>query len=185
MQSKTNLSLRQKSPSECIPSNQVPRFVSLGKSHGWDFRVLGKAPMPSRHLRIGSWLLVPAQQDSSSIPIRAYERIQTIFAGGLRPQGFVLVHEAPLVLSAPQQPGEIEKQNSSKESIAKTAGLLGAILTGAGALSAALAVGLGILLLGGVLLIPTLLLAGAVMVDPILVAVTEDGYWIEIDRWNV
>jgi hypothetical protein len=29
------------------------------------------------------------------------------------------------------------------------------------------------------------LLAGMVMLDPILVAVTEDGYWIEIDRWQV
>jgi hypothetical protein len=28
------------------------------------------------------------------------------------------------------------------------------------------------------------LLIGLVMVDPILIAVTEDGYWIEIDRWN-
>jgi hypothetical protein len=32
-------------------------------------------------------------------------------------------------------------------------------------------------------LAPALLVVGAVVVDPILVAVTEDGYWVEIDRW--
>jgi hypothetical protein len=59
-----------------------------------------------------------------------------------------------------------------------------------GALGALLVVtlGLGILAvmvisLAAILIVPATLVVGAAVVDPILVAVTEDGYWIEIDRW--
>ena len=31
--------------------------------------------------------------------------------------------------------------------------------------------------------IPLTLMLGAALLDPILVAVTDDGYWVEIDRW--
>ena len=34
-------------------------------------------------------------------------------------------------------------------------------------------------------LIPTAFLTGAALIDPILIAVTEDDYWVEIDRWWV
>jgi hypothetical protein len=31
--------------------------------------------------------------------------------------------------------------------------------------------------------VPALFITAAVVLDPILIAVTEDGTWIEIDRW--
>ena len=37
-----------------------------------------------------------------------------------------------------------------------------------------------------VLAMPLFLIGGIgalVLVDPVLIAVTEDGYWVEIDRW--
>ena len=37
--------------------------------------------------------------------------------------------------------------------------------------------------LAAVMVVPALLVMGAVLLDPILVVVTEDGYWVEIDRW--
>ena len=64
------------------------------------------------------------------------------------------------------------------------------VSTALGALATLLVVtsGLGILAvalvsLAAILVVPAILVVGAAVVDPILVAVTEDGYWIEIDRW--
>jgi len=75
--------------------------MELSRTRGWDWPVLGQAPLPSEPVRVGKWLLVPAQDDSSTIPARTLTRIQAIYAAGLRPRGFVLVHEAPLELTAP------------------------------------------------------------------------------------
>jgi hypothetical protein len=37
----------------------------------------------------------------------------------------------------------------------------------------------------GAVVVPAIFMAGAALIDPILIAVTEDDYWIEIDRWLV
>jgi hypothetical protein len=97
------------------------------------------------------------------------KRIQTIYTQGLRPQGFVVVHEAPMQLTGPEP---LTQKKSALE------------WEGGGKVFSKIAKVLGDLLLGGMLL-PMGLLAGLVMLDPILVAVTQDGYWIEIDRWQV
>ena len=52
--------------------------------------------MTERQEEVASAL--PAQLDSTHIPARALERVQAIYAVGLRPQGFVVVHEAPPLL---------------------------------------------------------------------------------------
>ena len=82
-----------------ITNPNTKQFIELGDQIGWDFFVLGQAPFPSDPFQLGDWLVVPAHQDSSLIPPRAYERVQSIYAAGLRPKGFVVVHEAPKLLS--------------------------------------------------------------------------------------
>jgi hypothetical protein len=166
--------LVQKNPADCITRSQVQHFLSLGDLLGWEVQVFGQAPMLTQAVRVNDWLLVPAHEDSSKIPLRTLRRIRTIFAEGLRPQGFVVVHEAPMQLPAPTP--------VDNEPVRKLI-TLGESYKVAGALSGFLAIGLGILVLGGMLL-PLGLLAGVALVDPILVAVTEDGYWVEIDRWQ-
>ena len=47
----------------------------------------------------------------------------------------------------------------------------------AGALTLAVSIGSTV--------IPAFFLMGAALLDPILITVTEDDYWIEIDRWWV
>jgi len=96
-------------------------------------------------------------------------RIHTLFSQGLRPQGFVVVHEAPMQLTA-SKPVTEEKPPEEWKGIGIAVSVIAKIL--------------GVILLGGMFL-PIGLIAGAVMIDPILVVVTEDGYWIEIDRWQV
>ncbi len=171
------------------PSVETRNLLSLGRKNNWGFQVLGRAPMPERATRLGDWLLVPAQIDSSSIPSRTLARIQAIFTVGIRPKGFVLAHEAPKLLPSPTTEGN-KLQDHFSQPIAKTTPirrtespqriteLFTTAMSGLGTLLS------GLLTILGSLILPAAYLVGAViMLDPILVAVTEDGYWIEIDRW--
>jgi len=153
---------------------ETRQLLSLGRRRRWLVQLLGKAPMLQEPVRLGDWLLVPAQDDPTAIHERALDRIQAIFAAGIRPQGFVLVHEAPKLLKAPATPEE--KPAETLPGFSATAPLPESIVSLASALGAGLA-GLASLIF------PMLLFVAAAMVDPILVAVTEDGFWVEIDRW--
>ena len=175
MEQRLHTQLFLKTPGYCTTHSQAQQFLSLGDRMGWQMQVIGRAPMLKEAVRIKDWLLVPAYEDTTPLPTRTMRRIRIIYSQGLRPQGFVVVHEAPMLLASPRKP----KPNQSE-----MAERLSSILPGLSKASGLLVLGLGILLLGSMLL-PMGLLAGAVMVDPILVAVTEDGYWIEIDRWQV
>jgi len=164
-----------------MASPRVSELMSLGSGESWDFAVLGQAPMPTRPVRLKDWLIVPAEQDSSDIPVETLARIGTIFAAGIRPKGFVLVHEAPMLLPSPegaqaQAPGAqwmLDPQTTQKaiETFSLGTITLAKVMAGAVAFVAAL--------------IPAAFLTGAALIDPILIAVTEDDYWVEIDRWWV
>lgn len=161
-----------------LVNSDAQQVLAVGDDYGWPFVVLGQAPFPTEPVRLGDWLIVPAEMDSSPIPERAVKRVQAIYAAGLRPKGFVLVHEAPLQLAAPKPKpfnvAEFVERVSPKvlDVLGKVVGTT-AVVALYGALAAAFVV------------CPwPFLLIGMVLVDPILIAVTEDGYWIEIDRWN-
>ncbi len=173
-----NNSITKHNPSNSIFERQTSglasetrQLISLGHRHNWPFQVLGKAPMLQEPVRLGDWLLVPAQDDSTKVPERAMAKIQAIFAAGIRPQGFVVVHEAPKILRAPVAPKIQPKTTpitiSSPQSNSDFASLLGT----------------GFTVLASLFLPMMYLFITAAMIDPILVAVTEDDYWIEIDRW--
>lgn len=165
---------------------EARQLLTLGQKRGWDFAILGQAPLPREHIRMGDWLIVPAHHDTSAVPPRALERVQSIFAAGIRPKGFVVVHEAPKLLSASQEVDTTPKPGPSvlpnlTPALKVAGGALGtlAVLTlGIGGLAVALVA-------GAALALPAILLAGAVALDPILIVVTEDDIWIEIDRWTV
>lgn len=173
-----------------LASPQTHQMIAFGQQQGWGCRVLGQAPMPTETTRLGDWLIVPAHMDSSPLPERAFERVQAIYGSGLRPKGFVVVHEAPMLLAAPK---ESDARNfrlpllpPKIKSALKVAGY------GLGGLAALIAMVLGLLvmafavaMLAGIVLLPAALIAGATIVDPILIAVTDDDYWVEIDRWDV
>ena len=174
--------LDQKILSDLITHSQVQQFLALAEDNGWPIQVLGQAPLPTMPLRVGNWLLVPAQQDTSLIPARTYQRIQSIYAQGLRPKGFVVVHEAPLLLKA--HTAKVSPQTKTNPIPKPILKMIGAAAMGLGALTGAIAV-VSVLVLGCVLLLPVVMVAGGILIDPILVAVTEDDYWIEIDRWSL
>jgi len=158
-----------KNPGDLTTRSQAQQLLALGDRMGWHTQVIGRAPMLKEAVRLQDWMLVPAHEDTTAIPARTMRRIHTLFSQGLRPQGFVVVHEAPMQLTAPKPIIE-EKPPVEWEGFGKAVGVIAKVM--------------GVMLLGSMLL-PFGLLAGLVMLDPILVAVTEDGYWIEIDRWQV
>jgi len=133
-------------------STMAIQLLSLGKANGWHFQSLGKAPIPVDPIHVDGWVLIPAEQDTTPIPNRTKHRIQTVFASGIRPQAWVVIHEAPALLTAPNQ--------------RMASGILAQVF--------------GLFTLGS--LLSTLVMTAAV-VDPILVAITPEGEWIEIDRW--
>jgi hypothetical protein len=116
------------------------------------------------------------------------DRIQSIFAAGIRPQGFVLVHEAPKLLQAPSSvkvntPQTIAFRFRSQSLLPRSEDVLKVLGVGIVALSGFTTVAISAIALMTAMVVPVALTAGAILLDPILVAVTEDGYWVEIDRW--
>ncbi len=166
--------IRRANDHPAIIHAETARLIGYGLSRGWPLAILGQAQMLQESVRLKEWLLVPAHQDTSQIPARALIRVQALFAAGIRPQGFVVVHEAPRLLPAGetvQKPGLLPIGNiefeDAADKIGKTIGVLAAL--------AIAATGLALM---------SSLAIGAVVLDPILIAVTQDNYWIEIDRWN-
>jgi len=164
---------------------ETQSLLALGREQDWDFNILGQAPLPDQPVRLGDWLVVPAHQDSSQVPARALERVQAIYEAGIRPKGFLLVHEAPLALPAPEtetvqipQIPTFPRINRKMIVIAIAVLIFGLII-----LPATVAVIAAALTATASLAAPAALVVGAAILDPILVAVTEDGYWVEIDRW--
>ena len=176
-----------------LVSEETRRLMNLGRHQGWDIRVLGQAPMPTEPVKLGDWVLVPADQDSSPIPSRAMRRVRTIKASGIRLRGFVVAHESPKLLKAPDHVQtdnpraptlRIPALSPKVKSFLKVAvGAFGMLVIAAVVLSA-VAMAVAAIAAVAVLALPLALAGTLILVDPILVAVTEDGYWIEIDRWD-
>lgn len=166
------------------PTTPTEALIAFGRKKGWDCHNLGKAPLPESPIWVDKWLMIPAQLDTNPLPPRTMGRIQSLFAAGYRPKGFVLVHEAPKLLptsiksvtdNTPISLVSPEIKAKSQSAMKVIGGALGAIAVTTGTLI------LGLLAIG--LVVPALLFAVAIVVDPILVVVMDDDSWVEIDRW--
>lgn len=171
-------------PAELKPtaSPRVEELMTLGRGEAWDFALLGQAPMPTQPVRVKDWLIVPAEQDSSEIPVQALARVSAIFAAGIRPKGFILVHEAPMFLPAPQEEQEQFLEAQWMLDPESTQKVIEKLSFGVTTLAKVMA---GAVTLATTVILPAIFLTGAALLDPILIAVTEDDYWVEIDRWWV
>jgi len=170
-------------------SLQTRQVLSLGRRNGWGFAVLGKADLPDRPIHLEKWLIVPAHEDSTPVPKRTLKRIQAVYAAGLRPKGFVVVHEAPRYLMAPRQ----EAPQNTNSFLAETGDHFSQMPdkaeknsdpSGSSSFSSLVA-GLGTVMSAMAMLIFPVMLLGLVALDPIVIAVMDDGCWVEIDRWYV
>jgi len=169
-------------------SPQTRQLLSLGHNQGWDCRILGQAPMPNDPVRLGDYLIIPAEQDTSPMPDRTKQRVQKILDDDVGPLRFFVVHEAPKLLAAPEEvnrkPLQLPAISEQLQSAIKKAGaILGIMALSLIAVGSLATLGIVLLFFVAALALPLALFAGVAVVDPILVAVTEDGFWVEIDRW--
>jgi len=163
-------------------STQSAQMLSLGRRNGWGFQHLGYAELPERPVRLQGWLIVPANQDSTPVPPRTLERIKTIYHAGFRPKGFVVVHEAPKTFQAPR-PEQSTTRLLSAPAVPISVSNTGS--TSNVSNPSGVADGLGSIISAFATMIFPMLSIGLLALDPIVVAVMDDGSWIEIDRWDV
>lgn len=156
-------------PSKYIKGSQREQFLAVGEKRGFGFVFLGTAPVPEAPVYVPGWWIIPAEQDRSQVPAKSLQRIRSLFAVGLRPAAFVIVHEVPQALPNPAIP------SSNVEGMPERA-----MKTRTGAKNV-----LDRLLSAASLVLPLTFFAGLALIDPILVAITDDLEWIEIDRWDV
>ena len=172
MNTNQNQLIRTQSSQIAVDFPETFKFVQFGQRRGWDVAVLGQAPMLDEPIHLKDWLLVPAHEDTSQLPSRAFNRIQTLFAAGIRPQGFVVVHEAPRQLpsgvSVQQSPLYVPLQTDLLPAISAFGKVAASVLAAAAGLS-------GMAFMS--------MVVGLALLDPILIAVTNEDYWVEIDRW--
>ena len=177
-------------------SPQVREMVDVGREHRWRFQPMGRAHVPEKPVYLRDWVVVPIGQDTSEIPEPSLERVRALFEAGVRPKAFVMAHETPRMLAAPPGSTSLPAKPSIdwgkvKEDAAERAQRLmtrlpdtetvkpvliqGAKALGMAAAAAAAVVAVPLLLVG--------LLGAVALADPVLIAVTDDDYFVEIDRW--
>lgn len=189
-------------------------LVEFFEQKGWEYKVLGRAEMPEAISYLGNWIIVPSDLDASDIPDHAMDKVSAIFGRGFRPKGFVLVHEITekdaanhpnTAFSVPRKDWFEQVETSRKrkvdarpqpdfrkvvKSLAPVADIMGTLIKLA-LIVGAVAIGLIVLvnivqalLAGGIVILGLFALAVMAGLDPVLVVVSDDNYWIEIDRWE-
>lgn len=170
---------------------EAQQLLALGELKRWDgVQVLGFAPVPDRPVYLGEWMITPAELDSSPLPERAMSRIQSVYAAGIRPKRWVLVHETPKLLAAPKKPRrktwtEVKAHLAEAGEMAKVAAEKAAPIAWQVTKVVAVTAGAVAVVCSAGTLLMVALAVSAIMADPILIAVTDDDCWIEIDRWDV
>jgi hypothetical protein len=169
-------------------SRQTNDLLELSRERGFGFRVLGQAPLIKEELYTGDWWIRPIEKETYPIPDHAINKAMAVYQAGINPKGWLIAHEVPKMLVS----GRTENPMPwwRRWLLGLTARPL--LLIGAGvgvALVAPFVFGLLLQVAAGIvaaLALPLALLglAGAALADPVLIAVTEDDYWVEVDRWK-
>jgi len=146
-------------------TEELKKTLTIARRHHWWFRELDKGGVPASPLYKNEWWFTPV--DRTIIPKEAEKRIKTIELAGIKPVGFIIAHEAPKLLKAPEKTKAPLPEIQSKE-----------ILDTVGQVAVFMAQVIGYLALGFVWILGT-----ALMTDPAVIVVLEDGTWVEVVRW--
>jgi hypothetical protein len=140
-------------------------------------RILGQSMVPAFPQLVGNWWLEPLGP-STILPERARRRLQAVLTAGVIPRAVVVFHELsgtpPARFSAIRRRAMAAARTLPPMAIAversalRLLPVLGWLVTAA---VRALLCGLAAVV------------AALVLIDPCLVVVTEDGWWLEVDRW--
>jgi hypothetical protein len=140
-------------------------------------KVLGRSDAPIVPCRVGDWWMEPLNLFTKLSP-RASQRLDAVLALGITPRAVVLFHEI-VPIDPPLPAANPFSTHASRWAAAVGAALLQAArvlgpLTSRGAAA-------GVAWAARTVRAIRTWFKG--MPDPVLVIVTGDGYWVEIDRW--
>ncbi|MDO8673973.1 MAG: hypothetical protein Q7O66_21390 [Dehalococcoidia bacterium] len=189
------------------PTKSVLTLLERRQELTFPVVVLGQSQAPIFPMQVGPWWMEPLTRETK-LPARAEKRLQALLATGVKAKAVVLFHEIPTatkrrpsrlernlrqavstsVRSLQQElPVKVEQAGRAANQLfyrtatatQKNAPVVARSLLKMGvvALPIIAAVVLGTLSI-------TATIAAAALHDPCLVLVTQDGYWIEVDRWD-
>jgi len=141
-----------------IISYEARRAIQIGYASHWRFRVVGQGEVPAQSFYKDEWVFEPI-----NAPQVAQDRIETLKRFGFNFKGFVIAHEAPRLLSAPEPKKQDFKNNQTNDILPDVEAFLG-------------------ILLKGFLFFLTLIFQVALL-DPALIVILEDGTWLEVMTW--
>ncbi len=147
-----------------IISPEARKAIAVGEKRHWKFRVVGLGEIPDSPAYKDQWWFLPNAE-----PMHGKDRLEALKRAGVKMKGIVVAHEAPRLLPAPEAVSNAPTENGADldRSIPATDSL--------GTLAEGLAMGL-ILLVG-------VAFQAMAAVDPALIAVLEDGTWLEVCTW--
>jgi hypothetical protein len=148
---------------QIINSRDTQLALEMADEEHWDFRVLGTEGMLDDPLYRDEWWFIPLDSEMI-IPQRALKRVEAIQNLGIRTQGLIVAHEAPLLLNEPQKPKLVIQHDELEQMIVQFANFVMEVARIFG-------------------LIVLFSLSSIVMLDPALIVVLEDGTWVEVMRW--
>lgn len=169
-----------------VPTRQILASTTLG----FRPRVVAHSHAPVVPQRVGNWWLEPLRSDMP-LPSRARTRLEALMAAGVKPKAIVVFHEIPPTTTSQSHTGRLtaQFQRFANQELPVVVDRVTAAAKRHGPTVGRFALGVGAVTVAGAALAgaSALLLAGSVaaaaIADPCLVVVTEDGDWIEVDRW--
>ena len=180
-------------PSPAPGSRHLATIEQVSRALDFPIRIVGHSQAPIVPQRVGAWWL-ELYQPGTALPSRARQRLEAVLAAGVQPKAIVVFHEIPTADPVAQRPLSVTGQKAIAlarwaQQEAPVALSRGATVARRYAPVVGRAAGKIALITAqvlGVAALTTLVIAGQILsavVDPCLVVVTEDGDWVEIDRW--
>ena len=146
-----------------VYSQYASKAIAAGRKRHMRFRAVNQGEVPSEPFYEDGWWYEILESEST-IPPQGRERIEILKKAGIPIKGMVVAHEAPKLLSAPQ---EAEKEQPSRNVSRDLLPVIRGVVE----------------VLGIILAVIGVVFLAALRVDPALIVVLDDGTWLEIMTW--
>jgi hypothetical protein len=151
---------------QIVHSRYATEALTVAQRNGMTMRVVGQGDVPLEPFYLDEWWysLVSAE---STIPAEGVRRIEALVKGGVPIESLMIRHEAPRLLTAPNEEKRAAKVKSATDVSFDPLPLLQVILG----------------VLGAIVAVFGYIFITAIHLDPALVAVLPDGTWLEVVTW--
>ena len=153
---------------QIVHSRYATEALSVARKNGMTMRVVGQGDVPLEPFYLDEWWysLISAE---STIPAEGVRRIETLLKGGVPIECLMIRHEAPRLLTAPNEEKQEKKEKPVPIPTSNALPVLKAIVTTLGALLAFF----------GYIIVAAI----TIPLDPAIIAVLPDGTYLEVVTW--